>query len=68
VVWSSYLLESNTGDFRVKKGNVFMAAADSGLFGFILPTDEEFTVIDPYDDRLPPSGQIILRMGIIRLV
>ena len=52
--------KSYAGDFRVKEGNIFMAAADSGLFGVIAPTDEEFTVVDTDDDRFPPSVQIIL--------
>ncbi|MGO9239082.1 MAG: hypothetical protein ACLP4V_35085 [Methylocella sp.] len=37
-----------------------MAAADSGLFGVIAPTDEEFTFVNADDDRFPPSSQIIL--------
>jgi hypothetical protein len=44
----------------VKESNIFVAAADSGLIGFIAPTDEEFTVVNADDDRFPPTGQIIL--------
>ncbi|HEY8007993.1 MAG TPA: hypothetical protein VIE66_14610 [Methylocella sp.] len=44
----------------MKEGNIFPAAAGSGLIGVIAPTDEEFTVIDADYDRFPPSGQIIL--------
>jgi hypothetical protein len=52
------MLESNAGDFRVKEGNIFVGAADSGLFGVIAPTDKEFTVVDAEDDRFPhPAWQ-----------
>ena len=44
----------------MKKGNIFLAAADSGLFGVIAPPDEEFTIVNADDHRLPPAGQIIL--------
>jgi hypothetical protein len=47
----SYSLESNARDFRVKKGNMFLAAAGPGLVGVTLPTDEEFTVVDADNDR-----------------
>ena len=52
--------KSYAGDFRVKEGNIFVAAADCGFLGVIAPTDEEFTVVDTDDDRFPPSVQIIL--------
>ena len=59
--WSRpFPTESNASDFRVKESNILMAAADSGLFGVIAPTDEEFTVVDADDGRFPPSSQIIL--------
>jgi hypothetical protein len=47
----SYSLESNARDFRVKKGNMFLAAAGPGLVGVTLPTDEEFTIVDADNDR-----------------
>ena len=47
-------------EFRVKKGNIFLGATGSGLLGVIAPTDEEFAIVDPYDDRLPPTGHIVL--------
>jgi hypothetical protein len=46
----------------VKKGNIFVAAADSGLIGVIAPTDEEFIVVNADDDRVPPSDQILARV------
>jgi hypothetical protein len=55
-----YALASNASEFRVEESNILMAAADSGLFGVIAPTDEEFTVVDADDGRFPPSSQIIL--------
>jgi hypothetical protein len=54
------LLESNASEFRVKEGNIFVAAADSGLFGVIAPTDEEYIIVNADDDRFPPTNQIIL--------
>jgi len=55
-----YPLDSKARESRVKKGNIFVATADSGLIGFIAPTDKEFAVDNADDDRLPPTGQIIL--------
>ncbi len=31
----------------MKEGNIFLAAAGSGLVGVTAPTNEEFTVVDP---------------------
>jgi hypothetical protein len=47
----SFPLESNASDFRVKEGNIFLAAAGPRLVGVTLPTDEEFTVLDADEDR-----------------
>ena len=52
--------ESNASEFRVKEGNIFVAAAGYRFLGVIAPTDEEFTVVDTDDGRFPPSSQIIL--------
>jgi hypothetical protein len=52
-----YPLELRAGEFWVKKGNIFPAAADSGLIGFIAPTDQEFTVVDADDDCFLASHQ-----------
>ena len=47
-------------DATYEEGNIFLTAADSGLFGVIAPPDEEFTIVNADDHRLPPAGQIIL--------
>jgi hypothetical protein len=45
---------------RMQESNIFPAAGSSWQMGFVAPTDEKFPVIDADDDRLPPTGQIIL--------
>jgi hypothetical protein len=44
----------------VQKGNIFAAAAHSGLIGVITPTDKKFIVVNADDHRLPPASQIFL--------
>jgi hypothetical protein len=47
-----------TDDIRVKEGNIFVAAAASGLIGFIAPTDQEFIIVNADADRFPhPAWQ-----------
>lgn len=50
---------SNASDFRVKEGNMFLAAAGSGLVGVTLPTNEEITIVDSDGYGFPPAVQIV---------
>jgi hypothetical protein len=60
----TFPLQSNASDFRVKEGDIFLAAADSGLIGVTLPTDEEFTVVTA-DDVRPSMSQYIVHFIVL---